>query len=255
MTHPVAPAEVPQNNPGDATTDAGESVVTAQPPSIVVRLLEVLKREPVLFITLAYLFVSFLGLWSSYWFYRYFDVPILQYMQSSDFFVAGLRRPQFILLLGIALFWLWLSAWPLRWVERNGARAEDYKRKYWWGKYLFPDPRSWQGLWGVRSETMFVVAFLGLALYVVYTFSIVPAKDILRDKDKSHLIRMTLSAPGAASSEASLLGTTSAFVFLWRADKQRAEIVPIESIEKIESVDPPRALTKIPKPSVDKKAL
>ncbi|MGH8025120.1 MAG: hypothetical protein ACREO0_00190 [Pseudoxanthomonas sp.] len=246
MNQPVEPADTPRIDPVEVAI-ASKTATDAAPqaaPSVVVRLLGVLKREPVLFITLAYLFVSFLGLWSSFWFYRRFEVPILDYMQSSDFFVAGLRRPQFMLLLGISLFWLWLSAWPVRWVERNRERAEDYKRRYWWGKYLFPDPKSWQGLGGMRSETMLVVAFLGLALHVVYTFSMVSAKDILRDKDKTHRVRVTLSVEGAPSAEASLLGTTSAFVLLWRADTQRAEVVPIESIAKIESLDKPQLPTK-----------
>jgi len=247
MNQPVEPATAPRIDPVGpplATETAAASAPAA--PSIVVRLLGVLKREPVLFITVAYLFVSFLGLWSSFWFYRRFDVPILEYMQSSDFFVAGLRRPQFMLLLGVSLFWLWLSAWPMRWVEGNHERADDYRRNHWWGKYLFPEPRSWQGLWGVRSETMLLVAFLGLALYVVYTFSVVSAKDILRERDKTHRVKVSLSMEGSTPTVASLLGTTSAFVFLWRGDTRRSEVVPIESIAKIESLDQPQAVSKPP---------
>lgn len=245
MNQPIEPADTPCLDPV-APPVAVKTAADPLGPSIVVRLLGVLKREPVLFVTLAYLFVSFLGLWSSFWFYRRFDIPILDYMQSSDFFVAGLRRPQFFLLLGVTLFWLWLCAWPMRWVERNHERADGYRRRYWWGKYLFPDPRSAKGLWGLRSETMLVVAFLGLALHVVYTFSTLSAKDILRGRDKTHRVSISLSREGTKPAEASLLGTTSAFVFLWREDTRRTEIVPIESIAKIESIGQLQALSKPP---------
>ena len=50
-----------------------------------------LRREPSLMVTVAYLFVSFIGLWSNYWFYRGFGLPVLEYMQASDYLVAGLR--------------------------------------------------------------------------------------------------------------------------------------------------------------------
>lgn len=244
MSQPVLPAETPQKEP-DASA-AAQTAVSSQSPSIVARLFGVLKREPVLFITVAYLFVSLLGLWSSFWFYRRFEVPILEYMQSSDFFVAGLRRPQFALLLGAALFWLWLSAWPMRWVERNRDLAKEYRRKYWWGKHLFYDPQSWQGLWGIRSDTLLVISFLGLGLFTIYNFSLASARDILSGKDKGHRVWVTLAMEGAPTAEASLLGTTSAFVFLWRVDTRRAEIVPIESIAKMESINPPKAPTARP---------
>ena len=254
MSQPAVPADNTPNEPVSSPPDAGAPNAPAQGPSVVVRLLDVLKREPVLFLSLAYLFVSFLGLWSSFWFYRRFDVPILDYMQSSDFFVAGLRRPQFALLLAVTLLWLWLSAWPMRWVERNRVLAEEYKRRYWWGRYVFPDPQGWQSLGGIRSDTMLVLAFLGLALYVVYTFSLISARDILRDRNRTHRVGVTLSMEGAAPVEASLLGTTSAFVFLWRGDTRRAQIVPIESIASIESIDPPKALAPLPNASAPKAA-
>ena len=65
-----------------------------------------------LLFTTAYLLVSALGLWCSYWFYRGFGVSILDYLQASDFLVAGVRDPVYIglLLLGTYLALLWVSA-------------------------------------------------------------------------------------------------------------------------------------------------
>ena len=222
---------------------------------MVVRLLGVLKREPVLFVTIAYVFVSVLGLWSSYWYFRAFNVPIMQYLQSSDFFVAGLRRPEFFLTLGACLFWLWLCTWPMRWLERNPERAADYRREHWWGRFFFPDSRSWLGFWGMRSETMLLGGFLLLAVYLVYAHSAKSAERILKGTDKGHLVRVSLSSGGTLAGEASLLGTSSAFVFLWWADRNHVDIVPIEAVSRIESLDKPLLRSPSSRPAAATKAL
>lgn len=55
-----------------------------------------LCHEPALLFTTAYVLVAFLGLWSSYWFYRGFGISILDYLQASDYLVAGLRDPAYV---------------------------------------------------------------------------------------------------------------------------------------------------------------
>lgn len=256
MTQPVEPRHTPHIDLVEApvATTAAAEVPAASGPSIVVRLLDVLKREPVLFVTIAYVFVSILGLWSSYWFFRRFNIPILQYLQSSDFFVAGLRRPGLFLLLAISLLGLWLSAWPMRWTERNVERAAEYRRKYWWGKFFFPDSRSWLSFWGVRSDTMLLGSFLLLAVYLVYSHSATSAAAILKGKDKGHLVRVHLSTGETLSAETTLLGTTSAFVFLWTSASNQVEIVPIESISRIESIDTPSPPSTLQRPASATKA-
>jgi hypothetical protein len=251
MTQPVEPRHTPHIDLVEAPiamTTAVEVPVAAE-TSIVVRLLGVLKREPVLFVTIAYVFVSILGLWSNYWFFRSFNIPILQYLQSSDFFVAGLRRPALFLILGVSLIWLWLSAWPMRWVERNVERAAEYRRKHWWGKFFFPDSRSWLTFWGVRSETMLLGSFLLLAIYLVYSHSATSAAAILKGKDKGHLVRIRLSTGETLPADTTLLGTTSAFVFLWGPASNHVEIVPIESISRIESIDAPSLPPTLQRPA------
>lgn len=256
MTQPVEPRHTPHIELVEAPiamTAAPEFPASAE-TSIVVRLLGVLKREPVLFVTIAYVFVSILGLWSSYWFFRRFNIPILQYLQSSDFFVAGLRRPELFVLLGISLIGLWLSAWPMRWTERNVERAAEYRRKYWWGKLFFPDSRSWLSFWGVRSETLLLGGFLLLAVHLAYSHSTTSAVAILKGKDRGHLVKVRLSTGETLPAEASLLGTTSAFVFLWWSATNQVEIVPIESISRIESVDTPSLPSTLQRPAPATKA-
>ena len=73
--------------------------------SLAVRAWRRLRREPSLMFTTAYVFVSFIGLWANYWFYRAFELPILEYMHGSDYLVAGLRDPAYgvILLAAVAV--------------------------------------------------------------------------------------------------------------------------------------------------------
>lgn len=229
---------LPETGAPVAETVAETANVPVQGPSAVVRLLRVLKREPVLFITLAYIFVSFLGLWSSYWFYRRFDLPILEYMQSSDFFVAGLRRPEFVLVLGYVLVVMWFSTWPLRWNEKNPERAQKYRDERWWGKWLFPHRNSWQNLWGLSSETLMVLGFLFMLVWMLFNLTSSRAERVYRGAagDK---VRVTLASNDVLPGDVRLLGTNSAYVFLWSPEARKNQVVPVESILRIEFLKSP----------------
>ena len=73
-------------------------------PALALRLWAVMRSEPALMVTTAYLVGSFIGLWANYWFFRRFDLPILEYMQGGDYLVAGLRDPIYAYaVIGIAL--------------------------------------------------------------------------------------------------------------------------------------------------------
>jgi len=214
---------------------AGFGRVRLQAPSLVMRLLGVLQREPVLFISLSYLFVSALGLWSSYWFYRQFDLPILEYMQSSDFFVAGLRRPEFVLTLLYVLVMVWLSTWPLRWNERNPERAQQLRERRWWGKWLLPHRKSWQYLWGARSETFVLVGFLLMAGLLLSDLNSDRAAQVYQGV-QGDKVRVTLADSRVLPGDSRLLGTSSAFVFLWWPSDRKNEVIPIESVLRIEFI-------------------
>ena len=88
----VAPVPVaPAGGSPSATPTAGATVARPAPASLVGRLLAVLKREPVLFISLSYILVSFFGIWSTYWFYRTLGLPILRTSvdHGTAFDIAG----------------------------------------------------------------------------------------------------------------------------------------------------------------------
>lgn len=204
-------------------------------PSLVGRALRVLKREPILFVTLGYLFVAFIGLWANYWFYSRFGLPVLEYMQGADFLVAGLREPAYALALGAAVVFTFVVTWPERWRRRNPERALQL-RAHWWGRLLFRsgEPRRFAGL-GMAPESALVFGVLWATIWLLFGYVISKAQDI--QAGGGHVVRVTLSGqPAAMPGTPRLLGTSSAFVFLYWIDGKRAEAMPIEAIARIESL-------------------
>ncbi|MBC7805492.1 MAG: hypothetical protein H7145_05010 [Akkermansiaceae bacterium] len=56
-------------------------------------LLELLRREPALGFTLAYLFLAAVGITYDFWFFLFFGVNVLNYADFSDFLLAAVREP------------------------------------------------------------------------------------------------------------------------------------------------------------------
>ena len=217
---PVAPV-------GDRPARA-PAPVAVEPRSVVRRLWDVCRREPMLLVTLSYLFVSVIGLWDSYWFYRRFDIPVLEYMQSGGYFVSGLRRPVYLLLLSWVLLAAALALWPMRWRERNPERAARIERR-WWGRFLFPRHTDWWIYGGLQPETTTVVTSILVMGFVFSSYSGRQA-DVIR-AGGGNVVAVTVGGERQPlAGDWRMLGTSSAFVFLWDPDAGRAEVIPIEAI-------------------------
>jgi hypothetical protein len=203
-----------------------------------------LRREPSLMVTVAYLFVSFIGLWSNYWFYRRFDLPILEYMQASDYLVAGLRDPVYAFLLLSSLLLVLLVSWPDSFRRRHPERVDAHRRT-WWGRLVFSNFRGmgWKGI-GLAHETGIVFAVFWGVVWASATYVAGKAQDIHEGRT-GHAVRVTLAGESAPLPQtARLLGSSSAFVFLWWPQQRVAEAVPIESIGRLQSVARSAGATK-----------
>jgi len=241
MSQPVQPT------PGEAKPARAAD----RSPSFVLGVLRVLKRQPVLFISLAYLLVSFLGLWSSYWFYRRFDLPILEFLQSSDYFVAGLRRPEYLLVLVYAVLVMWISTIATRWNERNPEGAQAFRERHRWGKYVVPAPDSWASLRGARSETLLVIGFLLLAVWQLYWLNAGRA-DAVHAGRGGQRVQVTLLNGGSLPGDVRLLGTSSAYVFLWWPVEQHTRVLPITAVASLKLAERKAAIAPAPAPSPQK---
>ena len=196
--------------------------------SVVRRLWDVFRREPMLMVTCSYVFVSMVGLWDSYWFYRRFDIPILEYMASSDYFIAGLRRPTYAFLLGWVLLAAAAALWPMRWRERNPERAARVER-HWWGRFLFPRRTDWWIYFGLHPETMTTLSALLVMGIVLFSHSVHNA-DLVRAGGGNPVEVRVGAERTPLAGDWRMLCTSNAFVFLWDAAAQRAEVVPIEAL-------------------------
>src|SRR4051812_32769509 len=93
---------------GDAAaahTAATSSVLLNLLPHVV----QTLRREPALGITICYLLVAMAGIFYNYSFYRQFGIPILSLSQIGDFLVAGIQRPMALLLVASTFPLCWLA--------------------------------------------------------------------------------------------------------------------------------------------------
>ncbi|MFC3551128.1 hypothetical protein ACFOLC_08855 [Lysobacter cavernae] len=219
-----------------AAAPAGAPAARSPGIPVVIRIGRRLLREPSLMVTLAYVFVSFIGLWSSYWFYRGFNLPILEYMQAGDYLVAGLRDPVYAILLFTSVAIALLVSWPETHRRDHPERVEEYRRK-WWGRLVFSNFRGfrWKGL-GMAHETGIVFAVLWGLVAASAAYVDMKAGQIREDRAGAR-VQVTLTGDAAPQPNAArLLGSSSAFVFLWWPDRKVAEAVPIESIGRLTTV-------------------
>lgn len=228
-----SPTVSPSPEAGQHATAASPAAAAPVPGDVsaVSRLWHVFRREPVLLVTCSYLFISAYGLWDSYWYYRRFEIPILEFMQSSDYFVTGLRRPEYGLLLAWILLASWLALLPERWRRRHPGRVPDIERK-WWGRLLLPRRGDWWIYMGLHPETMAsltAVVTMGVALYA--------SSNVLAARlyaGEGHAITVTMSGhAGPMAGDWRLLGTSNAFMFAWDPVGRRAEVLPIDSVESV----------------------
>lgn len=255
---------------GIATTAAGESQTPAadQTPtdwsllpvthgnedSMVAVIWRLLRQEPALMVSAGYVFLSALGLWSSYFFYFKFRLSILDYLQVSDFLVAGLRDPAYLLILLLGALLAVLLGWPETLRRRNPAKVARLRARHWGWRMLFSESpwMNWEfsGLRPLTGMCMAVVCFMafGAALYALNT------AEKIRDGTGGTPVQVVLNGDTAPlPGMARLLGSSSAFVFLWWPADRRAEAVPIGSIRRLQSMAlPVKAAAKAATPQTQK---
>lgn len=212
--------------PSGAATDAEEWFP---------RLLRLMMREPTLLVGVAYLGSALIGLWSSYWFYRHFDIPVAQYFQFSDYLISGLREPISVLYLVGFLLACALAYLPT-YYERRHRDAVDAFRQRWWGRLAFP---VWGSPFVVRKwydtspgNTLMITLVIGSALVLVH-YARKRAEAILAGGGQA--VAVTLSGKTTPLlGEARLLGTSSGFVYLYWPANGRTEIVVQDEVARIE---------------------
>jgi hypothetical protein len=203
--------------------------------------LDTLKREPALAITLAYLLVALAGIYFNVSYYDEFGIPILTLSQISDYLVAGLQRPLALVLA--------LSTFPLVWgIDRLNARRRrrdvgrreqllsrgpptgfDRMRLRWYTR-----PR-----WVAACGYLIIVFFYGWLFVSKYAHF--EAKDVRAGVAAQ--VRVALNTPAASPQSVDLsqpvvyLGAVTNYVFVYDPRSRHSAVLPVNNISRIEPID------------------
>lgn len=147
--------------------------------------------------------------------YRSFKLSILDYLQVSDFLVAGLRDPAYAAILAGGALLAIRVGWPDTLRRPNPARVDAPRTRHWGWRVLFSrsaltswDMSGMRPLTGVCRAVAFFMA-LGAAIY-----SLDKAENIHESGQGSAVTVHLAGDPAALPGTARLLGSSTGFVFL-----------------------------------------
>lgn len=237
----MADAQEPLSPPGKPSRrfEGDAAQMTSPLDSALPHIRQTLHREPALVITFAYLLLATAGIFYNYRFYQKFDIPILSLSQISDFLVGGIQQPIAPLLV--------LTTFPLLWLMDRWNLRTRHKEFASYARLLAAGPHSrWQRLrlaffhwrrrqWPLQLSYVLIVVLYGWAfvgMYAKYRASAVKLGDAAE-------VRIWLSGENAAFAPVSspswtYLGATGSYVFVYDPAAERAVILPVENIARIE---------------------
>ncbi len=206
-------------------------------------LLGVLRHEPAHALTLFYLGVSALGLWASYWFFASFGIPVMDYMDPSDYITVGLRDPIYLSIVVLAMALMLVLNFH-EYARGKGPAYYQQMRRRWWARVLLPFPYRERaggllqrlfGWSGFSFPTGLLVGVVWATLWLTVAY-VQDKAEAIRDGG-GHAVRITLAhAHEAQPGTARLLGTIGDFVFLYWPEQKRAEAIAVEEVGRLQSL-------------------
>ena len=197
-------------------------------------------REPTLLLTATYLATSAIGLWASYCFYKPFGIAVLDYMQPADFLVAALHDPMYFLVVLAGAFLSWLGSRIDAFRERKPHRVEAIRESKWWGQIVFPRWRDKLTDRGFTAEYVFAAMLLGIAAWLIHGYTGVQSQRVLAGQGTRILLTYN-NHDKPEPTQPILLGTTTAWVFVYWPESRAAEAVPLDQVARIGYQLPERA--------------
>lgn len=207
-----------------------------------------LRREPALAITLAYLFVAMAGIFYNYTFYRKFEIPVLTLSQVSDFLVAGIQQPMALLLVFSTLPIVWLiDLYNVYSRRRRVAKREALIQS---GTdstitrlrlFTLRTPPRW------FTVAAYAVAIVGYGWTFVQLYADHRADEVERGDAPPVTVWLSGNAEPLASKSNgwTYLGAVSSYVFIYDHDARRAQILPVNSVARIQ----PAGIDEVPRKS------
>jgi hypothetical protein len=190
-----------------------------------------LRRNPGLTLTALYLFASVVGVFFHFLLLRRFGFNVLEFSETTDFLMVVVREPLTVALalLGVVFYVVYIGA--ANWV---GALVQGRFPRLKWSlekrrKHL-EDIR--------RIAPWLQVSFIGVyALVFVMVYSKWRANRIKDGDFRPMIVDYKTDSPLAdgtfRAKNLALLGTTSRFLFFYDPATKRADVVPLDSIARL----------------------
>jgi hypothetical protein len=189
-------------------------------------IVRLLARHPGGLVTGVYLALTAVGVMYDVFYYARFRVDILDYAQTGDFLVAALREPLAIIYCVLPVLLVWLVARVRRWARRKSAWYDAYAARY--EKKWRVGPR-----WFDVMNTTFVLVY---ALLFVIEYATFDARRTRRADARQVRVRL-LSDAGtplqANGRTATLIGSTSAYLFLYDRAADSTYVVPASNVAQV----------------------
>ena len=204
-------------------------------------------REPTMLLTATYIATSAIGLWASYCYYKPFGIAILDYMQPADFLVAALHDPMYFLVVIVGAFFSWLGSRIDVFRERKPHRVEALREKTWWWTIVFPRWRDKLSDRGFTAEYVFAAFLLGFAAWLINGYTGMQSQRVLAGQG-TRIVLTYNNHDTPETAQPILLGTTTAWVFVYWPDAHASEAVPQGQVARIGYLLPATITKNVTKP-------
>ncbi|MBO9663064.1 hypothetical protein [Dokdonella sp.] len=235
----------PDRGGGLPSADAGERKRDSALHSLLPHLVKLLRREPALGITVAYLLVAMAGIFYNYRYYTKFDIPVLSLSQISDFLIAGIQQPvaPLLVLSTFAVIWVFdrINVWSRR---RHLARRERLLAQDGAPSWRQRAMLAW-ARWNLVGHGHAVTQWAYAAIVVCYGWLFVAiyadqrVERMRADGMAQVRVRLNGSETDLAASRSptwTYLGAVSNYVFLYDAAARQSLILPTNNVLRLEPV-------------------
>ena len=176
------------------------------------------REHPGLLLTAGYLLLTLVGLSYELWFFKYFRINILEYVETSDFLLAALRTPLVVVLAVLPVLLVWLLVRGNEWLHRRFPRYASFDRRW-----QLKKPAARSGMW--------TVLILIYANFFIQNYAERETERIKAGHGREVGVELTSGAP--FPSRTLLLGTTSKFVLLYLPAEKKTHVIPIENLSRL----------------------
>lgn len=192
-------------------------------------LLAVMREHPALGLTSGYLVVSLLGLSYEWVLFRHFGVNYFHYADVTDFLMGAFREPiTFVLALSALLVGKLAHMWVV------------WENRYFNGREI---RSGWLRLYQRYSRSRLnqlspVTLFLLYCVMFIWIYAENRAESTRAGDGKRVQLTLAEAPPGDGPFTATLLGTSSRFVFVYETQAELAWVVPHENLAWIRVAAP-----------------